>query len=155
MHDEFITVPLTQGEVALISPEDSHLLQHRWHVCTKRRYACRNLKRGTKPRVSYMHREIMDAPSGMDVDHINRKTLDNRRGNLRVATRGTNNANGKMRITNSSGYRGVDWSKKDQAWRARINKQHLGYFGDPADAARAYDRRAREIYGENTYLNFP
>ena len=159
MHDEFITVPLTQGEVAFISPEDAHLLQYSWHVCTKRRYACRNLPRGNKPRVSYMHREIMQPPDGMDVDHINRTELDNRRCNLRVATRGQNNSNGKLRSDNPSGFRGGGWASEFSMWRVRVKingkEKHVGYFTDPEDAARAYDEAAIEAYGGFANLNFP
>lgn len=63
------------------------------------------------------------------------------------------------RIDNTSGYRGVAWSAKDKRWAAYIsvNKRtkFLGNFLSPEDAARAYDKAAREFRGERAILNFP
>mmetsp|Transcript_14584 Transcript_14584/g.28229 ORF Transcript_14584/g.28229 Transcript_14584/m.28229 type:complete len:677 (+) Transcript_14584:571-2601(+) len=60
--------------------------------------------------------------------------------------------------SNSSKYRGVYWNKTCKAWRSRIwvnqRSEHLGNFDDEVEAARAFDRRAREL-GRLTALNFP
>jgi hypothetical protein len=103
-----------------------------------------------------MHRMIMNPPEGMVVDHKNRYGLDNHRVNLRNATPGQNCIN-RAWGTGVSGFRGVrPWGNK---WEARIGHQrrsvYIGLFDDPAEAARAYDRKAVELHGEFACLNFP
>lgn len=91
------------------------------------------------------------------VDHVNRDTLDNRRSNLRKCSRAQNAVNSKLRVTNSSGYRGVSFSKGRWAARIRDNYAyvHLGLFDDPVAAARAYDSAALKLHKEFASLNFP
>lgn len=58
---------------------------------------------------------------------------------------------------NTSGYKGVSYNKRDK-YQAKIkfNKQiHIGYFEDPIRAAKAYDAKALELFGEFAQLNFP
>ena len=102
-----------------------------------------------------MHRFLLDAPVGLVVDHINHDGLDNRRSNLRLATYAQNAANRRRGKTNS-GYKGVTWT--GTAWSAaafvRGKRRHLGTFGTPADAARAYDRAIQNEYGEFACTNF-
>src|SRR5215210_3970379 len=67
----------------------------------------------TKQRIN-LHRFIMNTPTGMDTDHINGDTLDNRRQNLRICTHQQNIANRqKQRNPTSSKYKGVSWGKKE------------------------------------------
>ena len=103
-----------------------------------------------------MHRMIMKPPEGMVVDHKNRYGLDNHRLNLRNATPGQNCIN-RAWGTGVSGFRGV-YPYRDR-WQARIGHQYrivyIGVFDDPAEAARAYDRKAIELHGEFACLNFP
>lgn len=82
------------------------------------------------------------------VDHINGCHDDNRWSNLRSATNGQNQENAALRCTNKSGFRGVDWYKRDNRWRAQIThngiRKTLGYFDAPEDAHAAYlEARAR------------
>jgi hypothetical protein len=92
-----------------------------------------------------------------EVDHKNRNPLDNRRQNLRIATRSENCANSRGR--GRSQFRGVAWHKRANKWVAslRLNKKqiHLGYFSSETAAARAYDVRAKVVHGEFANLNFP
>jgi hypothetical protein len=106
-----------------------------------------------------MHRQILGAPPGQQVDHINGDTLDNRRVNLRLATHGQNQHNrGKYR-NNKSGYKGVSWDKAAGKWRAQIKfnnkKYNLGRYHDPIEAALAYDAAAIRLHGAFARLNFP
>jgi len=89
---------------------------------------------------------------GEEVDHINRNGLDNRRCNLRLATRSQNCANKPAYRTNRSGYKGVRWSSRAQKWIAyiRVRGQHkyLGRHTTPEAAHQAYLAAAIEAFGE-------
>lgn len=100
-----------------------------------------------------MHRSIMDAPSGMDVDHINGNTLDNRRSNLRVVTHKQNlrhRAHGANR-NNAVGVRGVTWDKMRAKFVAGINvdgkRLNLGRFGSLDAAIAARSAASMKFYG--------
>jgi predicted ribonuclease toxin of YeeF-YezG toxin-antitoxin module len=86
-----------------------------------------------------------------DVDHIDGNKSNNRWDNLRPATRSQNNANSKIRSSNSAGYKGVTYCKRDNRWRAAIRKDgrhyHLGHFDTAAEAYAAYLIKARQIFG--------
>lgn len=100
----------------------------------------------------------MQPEDGFWVDHINGDTLDNRRSNLRLCTVSGNNHNRMKSKNNTSGYKGVSWLKQNQKWRAYIKvnskDKHLGCYLDKEDAARAYDKAAKEYFGEFARLNF-
>jgi len=81
----------------------------------------------------------------VEVDHINRDPLDNRRANLRSLPRGTNSQNMSAHSDAVSQYRGVAWDKHRGKWKATARiagrLKHVGYFGDETEAgeaARAY-----------------
>jgi hypothetical protein len=92
-----------------------------------------------------------------EVDHTNRNRCDNRRENLRLATRSENHANRHMYSFNKTGYRGVSFYKEKGIFRARIkvNRKeiHLGYFPTAEDAAIAYNAASLHYFGEFGYLN--
>ena len=107
-----------------------------------------------------MHRQILNAPHFLLVDHINRNGLDNRKANLRTATYTQNSRNRQKTNKNTwSKYKGVTFDYRRKKWLARIvvnrKKRHLGSFNNELDAGRAYDRAAGELYGEFAVLNFP
>lgn len=105
----------------------------------------------------YMHRLIMRAPKGLEVDHINGDKLDNRRQNLRLATRSQNEVN-KTSRPNKSGFRGVT-AMPCGTYRAYIVEQgrtrYLGRYHTASDAARAYDVEAIVLWGNFARLNLP
>lgn len=158
-------IPLTQGKVALVDDEDyEEVMRHRWYVrqCEKSRttYASARVGYGRKgTRTVYMHRLVLgDDPDGRSIDHVNLNGLDNRRVNLRWATRAEQRRNQAVRRDSKSGLKGV-YLSKGRYWTARIRcdgkQYHLGYFPTAEDAARAYDAKARELHGDFAYLNFP
>jgi hypothetical protein len=107
-----------------------------------------------------MHRLVADRmgmASDIRIDHVNENGTDNRRCNLRPATRSQNAANRGKPSNNTSGYKGVVRDKK--RWRAEIRRTdkayHIGCFDTPEEAAMAYDIKARELFGEYAKLNFP
>jgi len=91
------------------------------------------------------------------VDHINRDSLDDRFENLRDVTQAENNYNKDVYKSNKTGFKGVN--KKAGRYWARITHNkityRLGYHDTPEDAARAYDRKAKELLGDKAILNFP
>lgn len=130
-------IPLTRGKVALVDDEDfESLSRFKWQASQESGiwYA----RRGHK--TIRMHTQIM---GGLNVDHRNRNGLDNRRENLRFATRSQNGFNTKLFKSNKSGAKGVSWYKwlAVPKWRADIKvngrKIHLGYFHDKDEAIAA------------------
>ncbi|HQI28525.1 MAG TPA: AP2/ERF family transcription factor, partial [Sedimentisphaerales bacterium] len=155
---ESCAIPLVNidGLYALVDAADYEWLsRYTWRVvCT--RGGAFYASTYWKGKWQFMHRMIMNPPAGMVVDHKNRYGLDNRRINLRNATPGQNNFN-RAHNVGVSGFRGVH--PYGDRWLAQIGHQYkalrLGVFDDPAEAARAYDRKAIELHGEFACLNFP
>lgn len=127
---------------------------HNWYIVSKMKIAGKwyNIR---------LHRFIMNCPpvGGLYVDHINHNILDNRKANLRLATVAENGANTIKRKKSASGYKGVHWNSKTGKWVARIGRrvkgEYLGYWDNPEDAAKDYDMKMIEIYGEFAATNFP
>lgn len=148
-------IPLTQGKVAIVDDCDyAELSKWKWyHACG---YASRHILSNGEAKTVYMHRVIAGTPDGMDTDHINRDTLDNRRCNLRVCTTRQNMMNRRKRANTSSRYIGVSFFKQYGRWESRIRVdgkyKFLGYFDTEEEAALAFNRAAMER-GEITNLN--
>tara|TARA_R100000664_G_C2694378_1_gene97202 strand:+ start:116 stop:706 length:591 start_codon:yes stop_codon:yes gene_type:complete len=102
------------------------------------------------------HLVLGKPPKGKVVDHRNHNGLDNRKDNLRVITQSQNLLNRRSSKNSSSKHRGVSWRKTKNKWRAQIkfNKKpiHIGYFTCEKEAARAYNKKALELWGDEHVL---
>lgn len=153
-------IKLTQGKYAIVDDRDyEELNKFSWHYAGG--YARRNKRLSNgKRRIVFMHRELMNTPSGYETDHINGNRLDNRRSNLRVVTKSQNQRNAIAR-KGTSKYKGVSFHKtkrhKTGYWIARIQVDgkvnRLGYFKSEVDAAKAYNEAAIKHYGIYAKLN--
>lgn len=104
-------------------------------------------------------RFLMNFPKGKFSDHKDCDSLNNRRSNLRLATQKENSRNAPKTIRKThSKFRGVSWHKRKNKWIATcaINTKNkfLGYFSTEIDAAKAYDKTAKELHGEFAKTNF-
>ena len=158
----FRHIPLTKGKFTVVDPDDFETLSKcKWHVTKNGNtfYAKRNAPTRKNTTPIYMHRCIIKVPPGHVVDHINHNGLDNRKANLRPATRAQNNRHSKKRRNTSSKYKGVNWYSREKRFVAKIttdgNTVTLGYFKDEIQAAKAYDKAAKKYHKEFAYLNFP
>ncbi len=92
-------------------------------------------------------------------DHKDHNGLNNQKENLREVTQAQNRYNSRVRSDNTSGFKGVSWSKSALLWRAYIMKEgknkSLGFYPTPQEAAIAYDQAARLQFGEYASCNFP
>lgn len=156
----------TDGYPIVLDDEDyAEVSKYRWNTCHSRgtRYAHRTVCSEGKQRDIRLHRQLLNLNpgDGIQVDHINGDGLDNRRCNLRTCTRVQNHANmcNRKRRSSASGFIGVYRSQRDTGWEAHIQYSgrpiYCGLFKDPADAARARDKKAIELLGEFAILNFP
>lgn len=112
-----------------------------------------NKKQYPAHRIVWLHAygELPDC----DIDHINHDRSDNRIENLRLATRSENVHAQRILPRNTSGYRGVHWSKEDKRWIAQIKiggkGYHIGSFQNPEDASAAYQAASAKHFGEFAY----
>lgn len=142
-------IALTKRKFALVDATDFDLLaKFNWS------YSCGAAVANVNGKMVLMHRLLLQVTG--EVDHINRNRLDNRRGNLREATRSQNAAN-RDRQSNSGHFKGVRWRPERNRWQARLtverNEKHLGYFTDEIEAACAYNAAAIKHFGEFARLN--
>jgi HNH endonuclease len=158
--DLCLRIPLTKGYSVIVDVyEYKKLIKIKWSTTFKRKdgkpYAtCIPLGGGTSKRES-MHRMIMGMPDGVEVDHINGDTLDNRRANLRLATRSQNGKNVSIRKSNKSGVKGVCWIANRWVAQITVNMKHLylGRFRNIEDARKAYNEAAKKYHGEFARLS--
>lgn len=158
-------IPLNHGEFyALVDDEDyKYLSRWTWQASSRRgrfvAYAERTDWNNGKQRRIKMHREIMKALPGVQIDHINGNGLDNRKSNLRLCTHSQNQGNRGPNRKSKTGFKGVRLHtyKDTKFWTVefQFNKEkiYLGTFSTPRDAATAYNIKAKELWGEFAWLN--
>ena len=140
--------------------------KHKWRADFKKskiHRVCRdrNKKDPAGKTKIFMHQAVISVvPVGMVIDHINHNTLDNRKTNLRVCTVRENALNSGPSKNNRTQYKGVTMRKLKNdkiSYVARIENRgvsiYIGVFDTPEKAARAYNKKAKELFGEFAYLN--
>lgn len=109
----------------------------------------------------YMHKLLLGLNkfSSLQGDHKDNNPLNNQRYNLRTATQAQNSQNRRKSRFGSSRFKGVSWTKNVAKWVSQIRKDgklyNLGYYISEEEAARKYDEKAKELFGEFANVNFP
>jgi hypothetical protein len=159
LSERSVEIPLFNGRgIAIVDAADYELVSsYRWTLRKSRKtgYAAHRWTEDGKKRYLFMH-QLITGING--IDHANRNGLDNRRENLRVASRSQQSANRGMLSSNTSGYIGVHRLKNKPGWTAEV-KQHgkrvwRRSFADAETAARVRDSVARKAHGEFAVYNF-
>ena len=148
-------IKLTRGKVTIVDEDDyERISKHKWY-CLQDKYAVRDTYVDGKRNHIRMNREIMGFPEGLEVDHINRDSLDNRKENLRIVTHIINTRNNPRKNTKNrtSEFIGVHLDKTRNKWMAMImlsGKQFgLGRYLEEENAAKVYNIVAKK----NGFLN--
>ncbi|MGA2069800.1 MAG: AP2 domain-containing protein [Sedimentisphaerales bacterium] len=158
----FRRIYLGEGEWTILDEEDYYKYgRYKWILGgrEKKFYAVGSIKDNKgEVKIVNLHRLIMNSPDGFLVDHKNGDGLDNRRANLRIATRRQNCCNRKkIRLKTTSKYIGVHFEKSRGRWSASIRHNGktlwLGRFGSEIEAAKAYDAAAKKYHGDFARLN--
>lgn len=162
MKTKTVKIPLTKEKVAIIDAADEELVgRYAWRAFHSRGnwYAQATLPglRGPGSTI-FMHRLLVDAPKGTQVDHRDHDGLNNRRDNLRYATHATNQMNRRSGV-GLSRFKGVSYNARTRMWLSRIVHTKktgcLGHYVTEEMAALAYDLAAEVLFGEFRSLNLP
>ena len=148
---------LLRGQVTRVDDADYPWLStYAWRL-NSGGYAVRTATFGTHKRILCLHRELLQVPRGLVVDHVDHDKLNNTRDNLRIITQQQNLQYRRCFRNNRSGYKGV--TAQHGQYHARIHVDgrawHLGFYDAPETAAKVYDAAARQLFGPFALVNFP
>jgi hypothetical protein len=159
-------IPLTQNQYTIVDANEYGRLMHWFWFAHKRVtrkgtlfYAFRGVAESKTHKVQMisMTSEVLRVEPKTKIDHKDRNPLNNTKSNLRICTHKENARNASVRSDNTSGYKGVSYHKLINKWAAQIfynHKQHnLGFFKNKIEAARAYNKEAKRVFGEFAVLN--
>lgn len=157
------TLYLTDGRPFQVDDADeARVAAYRWYAGGSRhRYAARSAYSQGQKTTLYLHRWLLEAGPGEQVDHIDGNTLDNRRANLRLCTRKENSRNHPGRPNQRrSRYKGVEYRTdgvRRRPWYAgaRVDGRIVcfGFYLTEEEAALAYNAGVSRLYGEFAWLN--
>ncbi len=139
-----------------VDPEDYHKVDngYTWRITGDHKTAITTII--NKKHIN-LARYILNYNGPLQVDHIDRDITNNKRSNLRLVTAAQQSYN--RGPSGDQEYKGVRWDKRYKKWKATVRKgedtYNLGSFKNPVKAAKAYDKKAFELFGEYAYLNFP
>jgi hypothetical protein len=154
-------IQLTHGKVALVDDDDYERLvaMGKWKV-SDTGYVNKTIhvRYEGKKRIMKsirMHRIIMNAPDGFEVDHKDGNLLNNQKRNLRLSTRSQNMMNRTVGANSKTGFKGVVTYLNKYKAQIKLNGKSIkiGYFTCPIEAARAYNAAAIKYHGEFAKLN--
>ena len=152
----WMRIQLTKGFSCIVDANQYAWLSQ-WKWTYSNGYAIRMVRIDGKDTIFRMHRVIVGASNLWFVDHIDMNTLNNRVGNLRLATKAQNSYNRLPPKTNKSGIKGVSFERYTQKWKAQITINgkniNLGRFEVPEEAAKVYDAAATKYHGKFARLN--
>jgi hypothetical protein len=178
-------IELSKGYKVEVDEEDCELVQFigKWYATSNKtiyaekrlsskqleilnQYLIENNRNVVTKKTLMMHRLIMNANEHILIDHIDGNGLNNKKENLRFATRSQNAQNKARKNNSTSKYKGVHYAATEKnnlkkPWKSYIQNPHtnkkiqLGFFSTEEEAAKAYDEKALEIFGQFAKLNFP
>ena len=159
-HDDYISMHISSqahGEFDCPIDLDDYekVKKHHWGIFISKYgafYIYSYDRSGEKVRTILLHRYIMDEPEGLIVDHIDGNPLNNRKSNLRICNCEENSQNRAKNKNNTSGHKGITWSKKDNKWMAYIyykNRfKNLGLYSNFDDAVATREKAEEQYFGE-------
>ena len=150
----------SKGEAFYFDLEDYDLIKNYCWFKNNNEYIVATTRENGRTKMMFMHRLVMGLPEEIyDIDHIhgNCSKNDNRKTNLRIATRSQNIANKGLMSSNTSGVTGVTWNKNKEKWEANISTNckriYLGSYSNFEDAVKARKQAEEKYFGEFSYDN--
>lgn len=143
----------TSKVTAIVDPKDKWRLEQGWSFDGKyfKKYFEKTIDGKRKRWVKYLHREVVNASDGQIVDHINGNSLDNRRQNLRIASKSLNAFNSD-KAKGRSGIRNVVWSSQQDKWQVKMTlngkTKHFGFYQNLKEASAVALKAKRELLND-------